>query len=153
MAKFVREKQKLDATVELLVLRSNEMDSDFENNPEAAPGLISRSFQRVRSAIHKLREIGFQEAVILTDHGFFLNTAIEAGDVCSKPPGKWVNLHERILLGDGASDANNLVMSSESLGIRGDFSQVALPKAMVAYRAGLSYFHGGASLQDRKSVV
>lgn len=148
LAKFLPEKRKLDSTVEILVLRSNEMDSDFENNPEAAPGLISRTFRRVRSAIHKLREIGFQEAVILTDHGFFLNTAIEAGDVCSKPPGKWVNLHERILLGDGASDANNLVMSSESLGIRGDFSQVALPKAMVAYRAGLSYFHGGASLQE-----
>jgi hypothetical protein len=148
LAKFVREKQKVDTRVELLALRSNEMDNDFENNPEAAPGLISRSFQRVRSAIHKLREMGFEEAVIVTDHGFFLNTAIEAGDVCAKPPGRWVNMHERLLLGDGAGDANNLVMSSESLGIHGEFSQAALPRAMVAYRAGLSYFHGGASLQE-----
>ena len=38
LAKFVREKTKVDNTVELLVLRSNEMDNDFENNPEAAPG-------------------------------------------------------------------------------------------------------------------
>ncbi len=148
LAKFVREKQKLDSTVELLVLRSNEMDNEFENNPEVAPGLISRSFQRVRNAIHKLREMGFQEAVILTDHGFFLNPAFEPGDVCVKPPGNWVSVHDRMLLGDGAGDANNLVMSCESLGIPGDFSQAALPKSMVAYRAGLSYFHGGASLQE-----
>lgn len=148
LAKFLSKKPKVDNTVELLVLRSNEMDNDFENNPEAAPSLISRSFQRVRSAIHKLAEMGFQEAVIVTDHGFFLNTAIEAGDVCAKPPGSWVNLHDRLLLGDGTSDANNLVMSSASLGIHGDFSQAALPRAMVAYRSGLFYFHGGASLQE-----
>lgn len=148
LAKFVREKPKVENTVELLALRSNEMDDDFEHNPEAAPGLISRTFQRIRSAIHKLAEMGFQEAIIVTDHGFFLNTAIEAGDICAKPPGSWVNLHDRLLLGDGAIDAYNLVMSSEFLGIRGDFSQAALPRAMVAYRSGLTYFHGGASLQE-----
>ncbi len=87
LAKFVTRNPKMDSTVELLVLRSNEMDNDFENNPEAAPGLISRTFQRIRSAIHKLAEMGFQDAIIVTDHGFFLNTAIEAGDVCAKPPG------------------------------------------------------------------
>jgi hypothetical protein len=148
LAKFVRSKQKIDNTVELLVLRSNEMDNDFENNPEAAPGLIVRTFQRVRGVIHKLREMGFQDAIIVTDHGFFLNTAIEAGDVCAKPAGNWLTVHDRILLGDGVGDANNLVMSSESLSIHGDFAQVALPRAMVAYRAGLIYFHGGASLQE-----
>lgn len=148
LAKFVREKPKVENTVELLALRSNEMDDDFEHNPEAAPGLISRTFQRIRSAIHKLAEMGFQEAIIVTDHGFFLNTAIEAGDICAKPPGSWVNLHDRLLLGDGTSDANNLVMSSEFFGVRGDFSQAALPRAMVAYRSGLTYFHGGASLQE-----
>jgi len=110
--------------------------------------LISRTFQRIRSAIHKLTELGFQDVLIATDHGFYLNTAIEPGDVCAKPPGSWINLHDRLLLGDGVSDANNLVISTESLGIRGDFSQAALPRVMVAYRAGLSYFHGGASLQE-----
>ncbi len=148
LAKFVREKPKLDNTVELLILRSNEMDNDFENNPEAAPGLISHSFQRIRSALHKLAEMGFHEAIIVTDHGFFLNTAIEAGDVCAKPAGNWVNVHERMLLGDGAGDAANLVTPCEALGMVGDFTQAALPRAMVAYRAGLVYFHGSASLQE-----
>lgn len=145
---FVRGKDPLPETVELLVLRSNEMDSDFEHNPEAAPGLISRTFQRIGAAIHKLRGLGFQEAIIVTDHGFYLNAAAGAGDVCVKPQGRWTNAHDRILLGSGSGDSASVVLSAERLGIRGAFEQVALPRAMVAYRGGLSYFHGGASLQE-----
>ena len=151
LAKFVKENQKIDSAVELLALRSNEMDQDFESNPEAAPGLISRTFQRVRSAMHKLAGLGFRDALIVTDHGFFLNTAMEAGDVCAKPVGNWVNVHERMLLGDGGSaiaDTANLVLPIEMLGMRGGFNQAAAPRALVAYRAGLTYFHGGISLQE-----
>ena len=145
---FVKSKPNLPATVELLVLRSNELDSNFEANPEAAPSLISRTFQQIAGAIHKLRGLGFQDAIIVTDHGFYLNSAARAGDVCAKPPGNWITIHERILLGSGASDAHSLVLPADTLGIKGDFDQVALPRALVAYRAGQSYFHGGASLQE-----
>ena len=148
LSDFVRSKPTLPETVELLVLRSNELDSNFESNPEAAPSLISRTFQQVAGAIHKLRGLGFQDAIIVTDHGFYLNSAASAGDVCAKPAGDWVTIHERILLGSGAGDANSLVLPADSLGIKGDFPQVALPRALVAYRAGQWYFHGGASLQE-----
>ena len=53
-----------------------------------------------------------------------------------------------MLLGDGAGDSANLVMGKDALGIRGDFNQVALPRALVTYRAGMTYFHGGVSLQE-----
>ncbi|MDQ4044273.1 MAG: PglZ domain-containing protein, partial [Chloroflexota bacterium] len=95
-----------------------------------------------------LRGLGFQEVLIVTDHGFYLNTATEAGDVGGKPPGEWLTIHERFLLGDGAGDAANFVLPAERLGIRGDFSQAAGPRALVAYRAGQTYFHGGVSLQE-----
>lgn len=148
LAKFARKNIKLDETVEFLVLRSNEMDNDFETNPEAAPSLISRTFQKIRMALYKLQGLGFQDAFIVTDHGFYLNTALEAGDVCSQPPGNWINMHDRMLLGDGADDAFNAIFSAAHLNIKGDFSQVAFPRAMVAYRAGQTYFHGGLSLQE-----
>ena len=101
--------------------------------------------------MHKLAGLGFRDALIVTDHGFFLNTAMEAGDVCAKPVGNWVNVHERMLLGDGGSaiaDTANLVLPIEMLGMRGGFNQAAAPRALVAYRAGLTYFHGGISLQE-----
>ena len=148
LAKFASDNAKINQTVELLVLRTNEMDQEFESNPEVAPSLISRTFQRVRGALRKLANLGFQDAVIATDHGFFLNKSLEAGDTCAKPAGNWVNIHERMLVGDGSGDAANKVMNKEALGIRADFNQIAIPRALVAYQSGMTYFHGGISLQE-----
>lgn len=145
---FARTKIEVPPTVELLVLRSNEMDQDFESNPEAAPGLISRTLQQVQAAIRKLRGLGFQDAIIVADHGFYLNTAIEAGDACARPPGNWLTLHGRMLLGDGTADGSNFVLAAATLGIRGDFHQAAGPRRMVTYQGGMTYFHGGLSLQE-----
>ena len=86
--------------------------------------------------------------VIVTDHGFFLNAQAEAGDVCVEPQGHWLNAHERSLLGDGVADNHSFVVPAERVGIRGDFARFAGPRTMAPYRAGLLYFHGGASLQE-----
>ena len=145
---FVRSKKELPGTVQLLVLRSIDIDSQLEHNPETTLSLIHDTLKRIRVAIHKLKKKGFDDIVIATDHGFFLNTQAEAGDVCSKPPGNWINIHERTLLGDGTPDRHSFVASAEKLGIRGDFKQAAGPRSMAPYRAGMLYFHGGASLQE-----
>ncbi|TVR59985.1 MAG: PglZ domain-containing protein [Candidatus Competibacteraceae bacterium] len=146
---FVRGKPKIAETVDLLVLRSTEIDSQLESNPETTLGLIPGTLKLIRVALHKLRGMGFKEAVIVTDHGFFLNAQAEAGDVCVKPQGKWsVNAHDRMMLGDGTADGHSLVVRAEKVGIRGDFSQVAMPRSMAPYRAGHLYFHGGASLAE-----
>ena len=147
--KFVRGNQKPAETVDLLVLRSTEIDSQLENNPESTLGLIPGTLKMIRVALHKLRGMGFREAVIVTDHGFFLNAQAEAGDVCVKPQGAWkYNAHDRMMLGDGASDSHSLAMSATKLGIQGDFAQAAIPRSMAPYRAGHLYFHGGASLAE-----
>jgi hypothetical protein len=146
---FVRGKPKIAETVDLLVLRSTEIDSQLESNPETTLGLIPGTLKMIRVALHKLRGMGFREAVIVTDHGFFLNAQAEAGDVCVKPQGKWpVNAHDRMMLGTGTADGHSLVVSAGKVGIRGDFPQAAMPRSMAPYRAGHLYFHGGASLAE-----
>lgn len=146
---FVRSKTTIAETVDLLVLRSTEIDSQLESNPETTLGLIPSTLKLIRVALHKLRGMGFQEAVIVTDHGFFLNAQAEAGDVCVKPQGVWtINAHDRMMLGNGMMDSHNLVVSAEKVGIRGNFAQAALPRSMAPYRAGHLYFHGGASLAE-----
>jgi hypothetical protein len=133
----------------LLVLRSTEIDSQLENNPETTLGLIPGTLKLIRVAVHKLRGMGFKEAVIVTDHGFFLNAQAEAGDVCIKPQGNWtVNAHDRIMLGNGSSDGHSLVLGAAKVGVRGDFQQIAMPRSMAPYRSGHLYFHGGASLAE-----
>ena len=145
---FVRSKRELPQTVNLLVLRSVDIDSHLENNPETTLSLIHDTLKRIRVAVHKLAKVGFHEVVIATDHGFFLNAQAEAGDVCKKPPGTWLAVHDRCLLGDGATNSHNFVVSAEKVGVRGDFNQVAGPRSMAPYKSGLLYFHGGASLQE-----
>lgn len=146
---FLRSKTKVAGSVDLLVLRSTEIDQHLETNPETTLTLIPSTLRSIRAAVHKLRGLGFQEAVVVTDHGFFLNASSGAGDVGVKPQGNWpVNAHDRLLLGDGTPDVHNSVMSAEKLGVNGEFAQVALPRGMVSYRSGHLYFHGGASLQE-----
>ncbi|MBS1808655.1 MAG: PglZ domain-containing protein [Acidobacteria bacterium] len=146
---FVRGRPRIAPTVTLFVLRSTEIDSQLENNPETTLGLIPSTLNMIRAALHKLRGLGFHEAVIVTDHGFFLNTHAEAGDVCQKPQGNWlINAHDRMLLGTGDSDNHSTVIVADRLGIRGTFAKCAVPRSYAPYRDGHLYFHGGASLAE-----
>ncbi|MGI9211115.1 MAG: PglZ domain-containing protein, partial [Methylococcaceae bacterium] len=145
---FVRGRFDFSPETDLLVLRAVEIDSHFENHPDTAPTEITHALKRIRVAIHKLKERGFHEVVIATDHGFFMNTHADAGDDCRKPAGNWIGIHDRCVLGDGAGDGNHWVIAAEKMGIRGDFAQFAAPHSLAAYRSGLRYYHGGISLQE-----
>lgn len=146
---FVRKKPQVEKNIDLLVLRSTEIDSHLESNPETTLGLIPGTLKLIRVALDLLRKQGFNEAVIVTDHGFFLNAHAEAGDVCVKPQGTWpINAHDRMMFGNGVSDSHNLIVNAEKLGVKGDFIQLALPRSMAPYRSGHLYFHGGASLAE-----
>ena len=148
LAEFIKPRKKIQPEVDLLVIRSVEIDAYLETDPELTLRLIQDALKRIRVAIHKLKGMGFHEVVIATDHGFFLNPHTEAGDVCTKPNGDWLFVHDRLALGNGASDSANFILSASHLGVRGDFEKVAGPRSLVAYRAGELYFHGGISLQE-----
>ena len=146
---FINKKMKVESTVDLLVLRSTEIDNQLESDPENTLSLIPKTLKLIRAALTKLSELGFREAIVVSDHGFFLNAQAEAGDVCRKPSGTWLyNAHDRLLLGSGTEDSHNLLLTTDKLGIRGSFIQAALPRTMAPYRAGHLYFHGGVSLAE-----
>ena len=147
---FVKSKKKVDIapTVDLLVLRSVEIDDYLETNPENSLKLIPDTISRIRATLQKLRDKGFHEAIIATDHGFYLNAQAEAGDVCAKPMGTWPVSTYRSMLGKGGSDSNSVILPCDKAGIRGDYANFATPRSMAPYRSGLLYFHGGASLPE-----
>jgi hypothetical protein len=135
---FVRGKPKIAETVDLLVLRSTEIDSQLESNPETTLGLIPGTLKLIRVALHKLRGMGFKEAVIVTDHGFFLNAQAEAGDVCVKPQGKWpVNAHDRMMLGDGYGDGHSLVSALRRSAFGATFTKWPCPAAWRRIAQGI----------------
>ena len=147
---FVTDRGKVPVhdAVSLLVLRDTDIDNHLEANPETSLGQLRQTLGRIRFAIRKLKDAGFHDVVIATDHGFFLNAHAGAGDVCHKPPGTWTDMHGRSLLGAGAGDAANFALPAEKAGVRGDFHMFAGPRTMAPYRQGVAYFHGGASLQE-----
>ena len=148
LADFIKRRKKLPPEVDLLVLRSAEIDTHLETDPELTLRLIQESLKRIRVAIHKLKGMGFDEAVIATDHGFFLHSHLEAGDACAKPNGDWLYVHDRLAVGHGVADSANFVLPAAHVGVRADFEKVAGPRGLTAYRAGELYFHGGLSLQE-----
>jgi len=145
---FITGRESIDPGVDLLVLRSDSIDSALEKSVPLGLDRIQKVLRMVRVCVHKLQTLGFQDVVIATDHGFFLNTSAQAGDVCKKPEGNWLNIHERCLLGDGSGDSANFIQPVGHLGIRGDFHQLAGPRSMAAYAKSVPYYHGGASLQE-----
>jgi len=145
-------KPRIPDETSLLVIRSTEIDSHLENNPDTTLGLVHQTLKGIRVAIHRLKQAGFTDVVIATDHGFFLNGHADAGDVCTKPSaGDWITVHDRSLLGTGSGDTQNFVMPASKVGISGDFECFGAPRSLAPYRRGLRFFHGGASLQE--SVV
>ena len=149
LSKFISgKKTSISDTVDLLVLRSTEIDNHLENNPDSTLGLVHQTLRAIRVAVHRLKESGFSDIVIATDHGFFLNGHADAGDLCARPPGNWVNVHDRSLLGEGGGDTHNFAVAAEKVGIRSDLSTFCAPRSMAPYRRGLLFFHGGPSLQE-----
>jgi hypothetical protein len=148
LAEFIKPKKKIASTTDLLILRSTEIDSLLENDPAATLSNVPITLNQIRLAVHKMLSLDFEQVVIVSDHGFFLNLEPEAGDVCQKPQGTWTEIHHRFMLGSGAEDTHNFVMQADKLSVKGNFTQCAGPRTMAPYRSGEVYFHGGLSLQE-----
>ena len=141
-------KKMVENSVDLLVLRSTEIDSFFENHPEDAPAMMQRELKQIRQAVNKLQTQGFQKVFIVTDHGFYMNNAQEVGDVVTKPDSTWKVEHQRMLLGNGNLDSHHYNLTSEHTGIKTDILQFAGPRSLSPYRRGMLYYHGGLSIQE-----
>ena len=141
-------KVKLPDKVKLLVVRSRDLDSIAHESPHQVLQVIPMLVRQIIKGISKLETLGFQKAVIATDHGFILVQEQEAGNVVPKPPGQWLIAKSRCLLGQGTADGSNLVFAREHVGIPGDFHHYAVPKQLVPYSRGQLYYHEGLSLQE-----
>ena len=141
-------KLKIPEKVKLLVVRSRDLDSIAHESPHQVLQIIPQLLRQIIKGISKLETLGFQKAVIATDHGFILVQEQEAGNVVPKPPGEWLIEKSRCLLGQGTADGSNLVFPLEHVGIPGDFHHYAAPKHLVPYSRGQLYCHEGLSLQE-----
>lgn len=135
-------------SIEVLAVKTTDIDSLGENNPLYFIAMLPGILRKIQIAVNHLADAGFNRAIIASDHGFAWMFSTSAGNAVTKPPGDWKMTKERALLGSGSSDSNSLVMAVANAGIRTSHPQIAVPRGMATYTAGVTYFHGGISPQE-----
>ena len=143
-----QKKPKVPDRVKLLVVRTRDIDSIAHTSIRQALELIPTLVREIIRGLNKLADLGFEQAVIVTDHGFILVHEQIAGNLAPRPAGTWLVKKARCMLGQGTADSANLVMKGADLGIPGDFEDFAAPKTLVPYVREEMYYHEGLSLQE-----
>jgi len=143
-----KQKMKIPGTTQLLVIKTTDIDQLGEMSPLEARRLIPRMAQKIIAGVNKLNKMGFDRAVIATDHGFILFDDQQAGDVVSKPVGQWDMVKSRCLLGKAAIAENVQVFGKNDVGIDGEFDDYVVPRSFGTFVKGSSYAHEGLSLQE-----
>jgi len=141
-------KPKVPERIKLLLVRTHDIDAMAHGSPHQVHHMIPVLVRQIIRGLAKLAELGFDQAVIATDHGFILVHEQPAGNVAPRPSGNWIVEKARCKLGTGTADAANLVMKASELNIPGDFENFAAPRTLVPYMRNEMYYHEGLSLQE-----
>jgi len=143
-----KKKLTLNDTLQLLVVRTTDIDSHGKATPADAHRIMPTLMKKIIAGLNKVKKLGFNGAVLATDHGFVLFHQHEAGNSVPKPSGDWLQVKNRCLLGSGSGDGSTIAFERESVGIPGDFQSYAVPRTFATYVNGKTYFHEGLSLQE-----
>ena len=143
-----KSKIKIPDNVQLLIIKTADIDMFGEANAMEARHMLPRLIQKLIAGVRKAAKLGFEKAVLATDHGFVLLDELGAGNVTQKPSGDWEVEKGRCLLGKGSSGPGVLTFSPDEIGINADFETYAVPKALGTFCRGNPYFHAGLSLQE-----
>lgn len=139
---------KFPATMQLLIVKTTDIDNLGEAMPGDAPRFIPSLIKKMLSAVKKLSGYEFRKAVFATDHGFILFNEQGPGDTVPKPDGAWLKTKQRSLLGCGSSNPGTVLFDIGHVGIRGEVEHYVVPKTFGTFSKGSTYSHEGLSLQE-----
>lgn len=137
--------------LDLFVLTSTELDNQGEGQASAPMRFLSEIIQDLMIATNKLSTLGFDAAVIATDHGFVYFGDMETGHHCAEPAGEWNLKKRRCLIGSGDQGPGQTRFATSAISIPTDDPSFMVPRGLAMYQKGNGYFHEGLSLQE--SVV
>lgn len=145
---------KLKATVgdsSLVLVRSQEIDLVGElDDGGLARHVMDSVIGNIARAARKLAVVGVESFVVTADHGYQLALRKEEDMHIDAPGGDTVELHRRCWMGrGGATPAGAVRVSAAELGYDSDLDFV-FPSGLGVFKAGggLTYHHGGTSLQE-----
>jgi len=135
----------------LVVVRSQEIDIMGEaDGGWVARQLMESVLENIARAIKKLSAAGIEHFVIIADHGFQFSLRKEEDMRTDHPGGNTVECHRRFWVGRGGSTPPGAVrVTGAELGYQNDLDFI-FPVGLGVFKTegGLSYHHGGISLQE-----
>ena len=146
-----RKKELKDA--DLIIVTSQEIDRLGEKGDDYAETrrFMDDMLGQLRRSIRILEKTGVKHFVITADHGYLFADQVDPGMLMDSPGGTVVELHPRVWVGKGGSDAKGFVrVAASQLEYGGDL-EMAFPRGLSCFRVkgGVGgYFHGGISLQE-----
>jgi len=133
---------------DLYVLTSTELDAMGERETTSHLWQMPKALSQVQTALLRFAQLGFDEAVLATDHGFIWTDDIDEGSLVKEPPGEWPLKKRRCLIGTGDEGPGMVRFSCKEVGIPADAPSFVVPRALATFRRGPGYFHEGLSLQE-----
>ncbi len=135
----------------LVVVRSQEIDFAGEMDGDMLSRQVMDSvIGNLARAVKKLAGVGIEHFVIAADHGHQFSLRKDDDMKTDSPGGATVDLHRRCWAGrGGVTPPGTVRVSGAELGYDTDLDFV-FPTGLGVFKAGggLSYHHGGASLQE-----
>lgn len=135
----------------LVVVRSQEIDFLGEGNDDwLARQVMDTTIGNIARAVRKLAGLGIEQFVITADHGHLFSSRKEEDMRMDPPGGDTASIHRRCWMGRGGQTPSGTVrVMGTELGYNTDLD-VIFPTgtAVFSTQGGLSYHHGGISLQE-----
>jgi hypothetical protein len=138
-----RKVKKATPSSPLLVVEGAEFDTAGHDGSLKLDG-AGDNLDRYTTAVRKLRDAGYSQIIIVTDHGFF-HWQPEADEIDDKPQGEILWKSRRAVVGRNLSHRTALTFSIPSSDLT-----AMVPRSVNAFKTygGLGFFHGGATLQE-----
>lgn len=139
----------IEENVRMLVVRSQSIDSEGENNKLEGLASMDKVLVRLSRAVNICKQNHFDMAVLVADHGFMVKSVFRMGDLINKPTGSDIVLEEsRMLMGNLNDSDDTLSFTPYDLGIDSDVMKLCYAKAFTVFRKGEVFYHEGLSLQE-----
>lgn len=140
---------KVNEGTRLLVVRSVSIDSAGEK--EKLNGLATMEREQIRMAklLDDCKRLKFDEAIIVTDHGFMIQPSFNVGDLINKPKGSDISIEESRVIAGNLNDSNDILsLTPAQLGDNIEVMKLSYAKDYTVFTRGEVYYHEGLSLQE-----
>lgn len=139
----------VEDNVRLLVVRSQVIDTSGESMKLSGLSVMDKEMIRLARALNGCKQLGFDQAVIVADHGFMVRLAFHMGDLISKPVGSDIVLEEsRLLMGCLNDSEDVLSFAPADLGLDAEVMKLCYAKNFTVFKKGEVFYHEGLSLQE-----